>query len=65
MKVRQAKVTTQVQLTPMPQGTVTLCRSGIGSVDATVNAFGLTPGSSHTVELVNGARRGWSPPSGR
>jgi Cu/Zn superoxide dismutase len=55
MKVRQAKVTTQVQLAPMPQGTVTLGRSGTGSVDATVSAFGLTPGSAHTVELVNGA----------
>ena len=55
IKVRQAKVTTQVQLAPMPQGTVTLGRSGTGSVDATVSAFGLTPGSAHTVELVNGA----------
>jgi hypothetical protein len=46
-------VTTHVWLTPMPQGTVTLGRDWFGSVDATVNAFGLTPGSSHTVELVN------------
>jgi Cu/Zn superoxide dismutase len=55
MRVRQAKVTTQVQLAPMPQGTVTLGRSGTGSVDVTVSAFGLTPGSAHTVDLVNGA----------
>jgi hypothetical protein len=37
----------------MPQGTVTLGRDWFGSVDATVSAFGLTPGSSHAVELVN------------
>jgi Cu/Zn superoxide dismutase len=48
-------VTTHVPLTPMPQGTVTLGHDSFGSVDATVNAFGLTPGSSHTVELVNRA----------
>ena len=46
-------VTTHVWLTPMPQGTVTLGRDWFGTVDATVNAFGLTPGSSHAVELVN------------
>jgi len=49
------KVTVHVPLTPMPQGTVTLGRDSTGTVDATVSAFGLTPGSSHTVELVNGA----------
>ena len=49
------KVTVQVPLTAMPQGTVTLGRDSFGSVDATVSAFGLTPGSSHSVELVNGA----------
>jgi hypothetical protein len=51
----QHKVTTRVWLTPMPQGTVTLGRDWFGSVDATVSAFGLTPGSSHTVELVDRA----------
>jgi Cu/Zn superoxide dismutase len=43
----------RVQLTPMPQGTVRLGRDQSGAVDATVDAFGLTPGSSHAVELVN------------
>jgi CHRD domain len=46
-------VTTHVWLTPMPQGTVTLGRDWYGSIDATVSAFGLTPGSSHAVELVD------------
>ena len=54
---KMAKETTWVQLTPMPQGTVTLFRDGFGAVDATVSAYGLTPGSSHTVELVNGDGR--------
>jgi Cu/Zn superoxide dismutase len=54
---QMAKETTWVQLTPMPQGTVTLGRDSFGTVDATVNAFGLTPGSSHAVELVNGHGR--------
>jgi Cu/Zn superoxide dismutase len=53
--VKLRKVTAYVPLTPMPQGTVTLGRDSAGAVDATVNAFGLTPGSAHTVELVNGA----------
>jgi Cu/Zn superoxide dismutase len=48
-----AKQTAWVQLAPMPQGTVRLSRDSSGGLDATVNAFGLTPGSSHTVELVN------------
>ena len=48
-----AKQTAWVQLAPMPEGTVTLDRDGAGAVEATVNAFGLTPGSSHTVELVS------------
>ena len=52
-----ARETARVQLTPMPQGTVTLGRDRSGAVDATVSAFGLTPGSSHTVELVNGDGR--------
>jgi CHRD domain len=51
--VKTRKVTDWVPLTPMPQGTVTLGRDWFGTVDATVDAFGLTPGSSHTVELVN------------
>lgn len=46
-------VTTHVWLSPMPQGTVTLFRDHVGTVAATVRAFGLTPGSSHAVELVN------------
>jgi CHRD domain len=47
-----ANETTWVHLTPMPQGTVRLDHDSYGTVDAAVNAFGLTPGSSHTVELV-------------
>ncbi len=43
-----------VPLTPMPQGTVTFGRDGSGAVDAAITVTGLTPGSSHTVELVNG-----------
>ncbi len=54
---RAPLVTTRVQLSPMPQGTVTFGRDGRGEVDVTVNAFGLTPGSSHKVELVNGSGR--------
>ena len=52
--VKAPKVTVQVPLTPMPHGTVTLGRDSTGTVDAAITAFGLTPGSSHTVELVNG-----------
>jgi Cu/Zn superoxide dismutase len=48
-----AKQTAWVQLTAMPQGTISLGWDRRGGVDATVNAYGLTPGSSHTVELVN------------
>ena len=48
-------ITTRIQLSPMPQGTVTFGRDRHGDVDVTVNAFGLTPGSSHKVELVNGS----------
>jgi CHRD domain len=54
-EVKAQKVTDWVPLTPMPQGTVTVGRDWSGTVDATVDAFGLTPGSSHTVELVNRA----------
>jgi hypothetical protein len=50
---RPGNVTAHVWLTPMPQGTVTLGRDWFGTVDATVRAFGLTPGSPHAVELVN------------
>jgi hypothetical protein len=48
-------VTTHVQLAPMPQGTVTFSPGEGGVANVTVNAFGLTPGSSHAVELVNGS----------
>jgi CHRD domain len=48
-------ITTRIQLSPMPQGTVTFGRDRKGDVDVTVNAFGLTPGSSHKVELMNGS----------
>jgi len=48
-----AKETTWVELAPMPHGTVRFDRDGSGTVDATPNVFGLTPGSSHTVELVD------------
>jgi Cu/Zn superoxide dismutase len=53
--VKAQRMVVQVPLTPMPQGTVTVGRDSLDTVDAAVNAFGLTPGSSHTVELVNGA----------
>jgi Cu/Zn superoxide dismutase len=46
-------VTTNVWLGGMPEGTVTLGRDGFGTVDATVSVLGLTPGSSHAVDLVN------------
>lgn len=49
------KATVQVPLTPMPQGTVTVGRDGAGAVAAAISAFGLTPGSSHAVELVTGS----------
>jgi hypothetical protein len=51
------QISTQVRLAPMPQGTVTFGRDRAGTIDLAVNAFGLTPGSSHTVELVNGHGR--------
>jgi Cu/Zn superoxide dismutase len=38
-------------LAPMPTGSVTLHRDGDGSLTATVAVTGLTPGSSHTVEI--------------
>jgi CHRD domain len=49
------KATVQVALTPMPQGTVTVGRDSSGDVDAAISAWGLTPGSSHAVELVTGS----------
>ncbi len=52
---RMHVVTTHVQLAPMPQGTVTFSQGENGDANVTVNAFGLTPGSSHAVELVNGS----------
>ena len=48
-------VTTSLQLMSMPQGTATLGRDSEDDVDVTIDAFGLTPGSAHNVELVNGA----------
>jgi len=47
-------VSTRVQLTPMPQGTVTFGQDSQGHVDVTISAAGLTPGSAHTVVLTNG-----------
>jgi Cu/Zn superoxide dismutase len=49
------RATVAVPLTPMPQGTVTVGRDSSGAADAAISAFGLTPGSSHTVALVNGS----------
>jgi hypothetical protein len=48
-------ITSRIPLSPMPQGTVAFGRDRKGEVDVTVNAYGLTPGSSHKVELVNGS----------
>jgi hypothetical protein len=49
-----SSVGTSVRLSSMPQGTIAFGRDGKGEVDVTVNAFGLTPGSSHKVELMSG-----------
>jgi Cu/Zn superoxide dismutase len=54
---RATLVTTRVQLSPMPQGTVAFGRDSKGDVDVTVNVSGLTADSSHAVELVNGSGR--------
>jgi Cu/Zn superoxide dismutase len=51
---RAHRVTTRVRLAPMPQGTAAFSWDSNGAVDVTLDASGLTPGSSHTVELVNG-----------
>jgi CHRD domain len=42
-----------VQLQAMPAGTVTFVWTPEGQLTAEVNAFGLTPGSSHSVQLVS------------
>jgi CHRD domain len=42
-----------LQLQAMPEGTVTFVWTPEGQLTAQVNAFGLTPGSSHSVELVS------------
>ena len=42
-----------LQLQAMPQGTVTFVWTPEGQLTAEVNAFGLTPGSSHSVQLVS------------
>jgi hypothetical protein len=41
-----------LDLMPMPAGTVSLGQDGMGQLTAQLSTFGLTPGSSHTVELV-------------
>lgn len=41
-----------VLLQAMPQGTVTFGLNGAGQLIATVNVFGLTPGSSHAVRIL-------------
>jgi Cu/Zn superoxide dismutase len=46
--------TMNVSLQPMPSGTVTVGQDGQG-LTAQVNVTGLTPGSTHAVELRNGA----------
>jgi len=46
-------VTLNLHLQAMPQGTVSLSKGVGGDLSATVDAFGLTPGSSHTVELIS------------
>ena len=42
-----------LQLQAMPQGAVTFVWTPEGQLTAAVNAFGLTPGSSHSVQLVS------------
>jgi len=51
-----AVTSTTVKLSPMPQGTIAFGKDSKGHVDVTVNAFGLTPGSSHEVRLMKGNR---------
>jgi Cu/Zn superoxide dismutase len=54
-QVTLATIRIRVPVSPMPQGTVTYGRDRRGDVEVTVDAFGLTPGSSHKVELVTGS----------
>ena len=51
-----AVTSTTVRLSPMPQGTIAFGKDSKGHIDVTVNAFGLTPGSSHEVRLMKGNR---------
>jgi Cu/Zn superoxide dismutase len=51
-----AVTATTVRLSPMPQGTIAFGKDSKGHIDVTVNAFGLTPGSSHEVRLMKGHR---------
>jgi Cu/Zn superoxide dismutase len=51
-----AATSTTVKLSPMPQGTIAFGKDSKGHVDVMVNAFGLTPGSSHEVRLMKGNR---------
>ena len=51
-----AVTSTTVKLSPMPQGTIAFGKDSKGHVDVTVNAFGLTPGSTHEVRLMKGNR---------
>ena len=41
-----------VRLTAMPQGSAALSWTSAGTLAATINAFGFTPGSAHNVALV-------------
>ena len=43
-----------LQLQSMPSGTATFGTDGSGNLTLTVNAFGLTPGSPHDVQLMDG-----------
>jgi len=43
-----------LQLQSMPSGTATFGTDSSGNLTLTVNAFGLTPGSSHDVQLMDG-----------
>jgi hypothetical protein len=43
--------TVHVTLSAMPAGTVAFGQDAVGHLDATMNMFGLTPGSSHSVVL--------------
>jgi len=45
-----------VPMQAMPQGAVTIGRDRAGQLTATVNAFGLTPGSPHTVRILTHGR---------